>query len=290
MTSITITDESLTGLKDKVVTISGGSSGIGLATAKLLLSLGARVSIGDLLPPPDDVLQADGLIFTPVDVTKWKDLCGWFRETKQKYGRIDHAFCNAGISHRADYFDERVDDDGDPLEPSRLTLEVNLMGVINMTKLAIWYMRKQESGGSIVITASASGMCFQRFGMVDYCASKHGVIGFMRGLVARDLYPGLSIRINSLAPAWTDTAIVPRALLEAVGWKVQSAEDVARSAVILMADESRHGQLIYSAEGKFLEIEEPILEATVKVIGASPETDTTKMAALRDKIRAAQRH
>lgn len=93
-----------------------------------------------------------------VDVTKWKDLCQFFRLTKETYGRIDHVFCNAGVSARADYLDDSVDDEGDPVEPSRLTFEINLMAAINTATLAIWYMRKQERGGSIVLNSSASGM------------------------------------------------------------------------------------------------------------------------------------
>ncbi|KAI1932220.1 hypothetical protein LOZ58_003375 [Ophidiomyces ophidiicola] len=284
MTSITISDQSLECLKDKVVVISGGSSGIGLATVKLLLNIGAKVVNGDISPPPADIPQDESCMFVPVDVTKWKDLCLLFRKTKAKYGRIDHAFCNAGIANRAEYLDDRVDEDGDPLEPTRLTLEVNLMGVINMTRLALWYMKQQETGGSIVITASASS--FQTFGLVDYATAKHGVLGFMRALKSH-LHPKLPIRINSLAPGWTDTAIVPRAVLESVGFKVQSADVVARCAALVMADESRHGQLIYSINGECSEIEKAMLAANLKIIGAvgdvSEESDVKKLAALKEK-------
>ncbi|KAK2816035.1 hypothetical protein FQN49_008047 [Arthroderma sp. PD_2] len=281
---IDINEESLKGLTDQVVVLSGmiaskspvtlclqlitcsntgGSAGIGLSTATILLRKGAKVVIGDINEPPRELLDHKDITYLKVDVTSWKDLCALFRQAKEKYGRIDHVFCNAGIAGSADYLDESVDSDGDPVEPSRATIEVDLMGMVNMAKLGIWYMKKQEGGGSIILNSSAA--CTTRFPVVDYVAAKHGVYGLLRGLFAL-LYSKFPIRINGLAPAWTDTAIVEHDLVKATNGVLQSPEVVARSAVLLMADKSRNGQLLFSSRGKCMEMEEPLLASNTSLI------------------------
>lgn len=75
------------------------------------------------------------------------------------------------------------------------------------------------------------------------------------------LHPKLPIRINALAPCWTATKMIPGDFLQSVGVGFQGPETVARSAVLLMADQSRHGQLIYSEEGRYMEIDEGLRAA-----------------------------
>jgi hypothetical protein len=71
--------------------------------------------------------------------------------------------------------------------------------------------------------------------------SKHAVLGILRALYT-PLYPKLPIRINAVAPSWTDTPIMPREVVAALGeGNCQSADVVARSVVLLMADDERHG-------------------------------------------------
>ena len=85
--------------------------------------------------------------------------------------------------------------------------------------------------------------------------SKHAVLGLVRALYSH-LYPNYPIRINSIAPSWTDTGIVPREILAALGeGYYQSADVVGRSVTVLMADEQRHGEMIYSDRGEFMDLE-----------------------------------
>lgn len=128
-------------------------------------------------------------------------------------------------------------------------------------------MRQQEPpGGSITLTGSASS--FQRFRIVDYTSAKHGVLGFMRGLVAQLRSSNLPIRCNTIAPDWTETGLVPLALAQAAGMPLQSADVVAKSVALLMADEARHGQLIYSRSGEYWEIEEnKLLRLVPEIVG-----------------------
>lgn len=129
-------------------------------------------------------------------------------------------------------------------------------------------MRRQETGGSIVVTASASS--FQRFRLVDYTVAKHGVLGLIRGLHPL-LHPTLPIRINGISPSWTATGLAPKEVVESVV-PTQTPDVVARSVALLMADGGRHGQLIYSVQGKFSEIEESVfLPAVEGIVGGLSE-------------------
>lgn len=107
--------------------------------------------------------------------------------------------------------------------------------------------------------------------------SKHAVLGLMRGLIPNivSLDPPVPIRVNAIAPGWTESGIVRRALFESVGIVVQSADVPARSAVLLMADKKRQGELIYSCEGKLKEIENGVLLKTARevVLGGREDGD-----------------
>jgi NAD(P)-dependent dehydrogenase (short-subunit alcohol dehydrogenase family) len=85
--------------------------------------------------------------------------------------------------------------------------------------------------------------------------SKHAVLGLMRSLT-QHLHPTLPIRINAIAPSWTATGIMPPGVVTAIGEaQFQSPDVPARSAVLLMADGKRHGEMVYSEKGKFVEFE-----------------------------------
>jgi NAD(P)-dependent dehydrogenase (short-subunit alcohol dehydrogenase family) len=250
-------DEELATLKGRVILVTGGSSGIGLATVELLLSFGAMVVSGDVQPPRS---QMKGTFeFVKTDVTRWEELLVLFNKTKELYSRIDHVFANAGIGPRADYLSSRLDENGNLMEPSSQNLDTNLKGVINTSTLAIHHMRQQKDGGSIVITGSATGL--QRFRAVDYATTKHGVLGFGRGLIPLLASAQIPIRVNTLAPSWTDSEVVPslKALLNNINVDVQPAYAVARCACYLMADSSMNGQLVHVKRGRYVEVDDAVL-------------------------------
>jgi NAD(P)-dependent dehydrogenase (short-subunit alcohol dehydrogenase family) len=131
---------------------------------ELLVSLGASVVCGDVQAPQKCI--EGSYTFVKTDVTIWKDLLALFREATRIHDRVDHVFANAGIGPRTDYLATQVDQDGELIEPSGQTLDVNLKGVVNTATLAIHYLRHQPEGGSIVMTGSATGL--QRCRAVDY--------------------------------------------------------------------------------------------------------------------------
>lgn len=266
MTSFEISNEQLTPLKGQAVLITGVSSGIGLGTAKLLLELGSYVVGGDINTPP---IEHENLTFQKTDVTSWDDLSKLFKVAQSKHGRLDHVFANAGITGRTTYMDEKLDENGDLLEPTHFVLEVNLKSVANTVALAIHYMKRYGTSGSIVLTASASS--FQQFRVVDYTTAKHGVLGIMRGLKPL-LSPKLPIRINCIGPSWTVTGLVPEGVIEALcGIGTNTPAQVAKSVAILMADEHRHGQFIYTVEGRYSEFEAAFEETAKRLVGEPTE-------------------
>lgn len=102
-------------------------------------------------------------------MTSWAQLTALFKQTKAQHARIDHVFLNAGLGPRTDYLATDVDENGDLREPSTALLDVSLKGVMNTGTLAIYYMRQQPEGGSIVVNASVMGI--QRCRAVDYGGS-----------------------------------------------------------------------------------------------------------------------
>jgi NAD(P)-dependent dehydrogenase (short-subunit alcohol dehydrogenase family) len=130
-----------------------------------LLSLGASVVSGDIQPPP----ATGDFLFVQTDVKSWPDLTRLFKTAKDKHGRIDYVFANAGIGPRANYLALEVDEKGDLLEPNRDTLDVNLNSVVNTATLAVHYLKEQAEGGSIVLMGSSTSL--QPLRAADYCKS-----------------------------------------------------------------------------------------------------------------------
>lgn len=279
----------------ELMSLAGGSSGIGLATVSLLSSLGALVVSGDIQEPP----SKDSCLYVPTDVRKWTDLTKLFKTAKDTHGRIDYVFANAGIGPRADYLNLAVDESGQIQEPSKDTLDINFSSVVNTVTLATHYLKSQAEGGSIVIMGSSTGLHPVR--AVDYCmfpdahywfnfdlsayycntaTAKAGVIGFGRSFAHLVEVAGLPIRVNTLAPSWTATQVLPdlESLLDAVDVSCQSPDVVARAVAYLMASKSRQGDLVFVCNGKFTEIEKTILAPAYEAIKGESLSDDAVLA------------
>jgi NAD(P)-dependent dehydrogenase (short-subunit alcohol dehydrogenase family) len=133
--------------------LPGGSSGIGLATAKLFSDRGALVFNIDVQPPTIQQ-QRPEIEYVKCDQSSWSELLITFK----RWPQIDIVVANGGVTEYPNYFDDVFDEQGELEEPCQAVFRVNLIGTINVCKLAMSRMRKQESGGSIVITSSATAL------------------------------------------------------------------------------------------------------------------------------------
>lgn len=162
---------------------SGGSSGIGYATAKILATKGAIVHLLDLNPPTEPG-SADNpkLRYSYCDITSWIDLQSVF----QQIGLIDMCFANAGVSEDTSFREDRRDEEGRLLEPRYDVINVNLRAVLNVVKLSWSVMRHQHEGGSIVLTTSATAYAPEQslpvYSAVKLAVSLHPRRGYASGI------------------------------------------------------------------------------------------------------------
>ena len=179
-------------LENKVAVISGGARGIGGATSELFVKNGAKVVITDVLEEHGQALAeklGDAAVFMKLDVrdeNAWKVV---MKTTEDTFGGVDILVNCAGVLDFSGLDEASV-------EKMRLTIDVNLMGVIIGTQAAIEPMRKR-GGGAIVNISSSDGIIASN-AHAAYVASKWGVTGFTK---AAALELGLeNIRVNSVHP------------------------------------------------------------------------------------------
>ncbi|EOD47370.1 putative benzoate 4-monooxygenase cytochrome p450 protein [Neofusicoccum parvum UCRNP2] len=259
-------------------TQSGGASGIGLATASILASRGARVHILDLNPPTgDDAVLPDSVIYTRCDITDWASL----RSAFTKAGRVDIAVANAGVSQESDYFADTFDADGLLEEPRWAVIDVNFRAVLNFTKLALSAFRRQGPGGSLVITASATAYS-PEYSLPAYSAAKLGLIGLVRAL--RPQMPLYGATINAVAPAATITKLLPKDLAKpimAAGAPPRQVESYGRDPEGIVNSRGRwNGRCILTLGDQWTEMEEPISSLRKQWFGEY----NTEMTAFQQKL------
>ncbi|KAE8845479.1 hypothetical protein HRS9139_00046 [Pyrenophora teres f. teres] len=236
MTSFTIADTELDGIKDQAAIIAGASSGIGLATLRRVIKHGGRVFACDLNPLPEP--EASSVPFMKVDVTSWDNQLALFKAVEQKYKKIDRVVANVGVGIGVALLEDDVDDNANLLPPKLDTFNVNLVGVMYSVKLGLHYLKKNLGGGSIIMTSSVAS--FTPVPSPDYTVASS---------------QKLPIRMDVLAPSWTDIPIMSPELNAMIGDKVQSPDVIGRSAVLLMLDKERHGDMLFGQDGKFLDLE-----------------------------------
>ena len=188
-------------LEGRVAVVTGGASGIGLASVRRLADEGARIVIGDVDPTSGEAAAAevDG-IFVMTDVTSAEDVATMFRTAKESYGSIDIAFNNAGISPPDD---DSILETG--IDAWRRVQEVNLTSVYLCCKEVIPYMLEQGKG-SIINTASFVATMAAATSQISYTASKGGVLAMSRELGVQFARSG--IRVNALSPGPVNTPLL----------------------------------------------------------------------------------
>jgi len=188
-------------LNGRVAVVTGGASGIGLASVRRLASEGARVVVADVDTDAGKraASEVEGL-FVATDVTDPDAVERLFATAHGEYGSVDIAFNNAGISPPED---DSILDTG--LEAWRRVQEVNLTSVYLCCKAVIPYMRRQGKG-SIINTASFVAVMGAATSQISYSASKGGVLAMSRELGVQFAREG--IRVNALCPGPVNTPLL----------------------------------------------------------------------------------
>ena len=191
--------------KDKVAIVTGGASGIGLATVKKLLEKGANVVIADVSKNLDDVVSSLGneahTLGILTDVSKEEAVKNMINKTIQKFGHLDYMVSNAGIGGSPNIVDEVS------IEEWNQVIGVNQTGMYLCNKYALKEMLKNGKG-AIVNTASIYGLVGSSTSYA-YSASKGAIIQMTRS--AALMYADKNIRINAVAPGYVDTPILAMA-------------------------------------------------------------------------------
>ncbi|MCU0763076.1 MAG: SDR family oxidoreductase, partial [Hydrogenophaga sp.] len=229
-------------LQDKVILVTGGASGIGLASVERCLAEGARVALADLSGSAGARVAADldqqypgRCLFTAVDVTSTEQVDQMVAEVLARFGRLDGVFNNAGVGgiNPAESYP-----DADFLR----VIDINLNGVFRVARAALKPMYAQGSG-SIVNCASILGV-FGQSGTAAYTAAKGGVVNLTRTLALEGAAKG--VRVNTIGPGYIDTPLL--ALLDdatkqfLIGLhplgRLGRPEEVANAALFLLSDEA----------------------------------------------------
>jgi NAD(P)-dependent dehydrogenase (short-subunit alcohol dehydrogenase family) len=207
--------------KDKSVVITGGSTGIGRATALAFAKSGAQVTIGDVdqraAQVVAEIIASGGSAqFIACDVTDAAQTTGLVAAALGAYGGLHAAFNNAGILPDPVPFHEVE------IEALNRIIEVDLKGVFNAMQAQIRHFLK-VGGGAIVNTASVAGIVADPY-MSVYVAAKHAVVGLTRAAAVE--YAQQGIRVNAIAPGLVATPMTSRWLADPEFTKAMYAHNV----------------------------------------------------------------
>jgi len=233
-------------LKDKVVLVSGGASGIGAETARLVLREGGKAVLADRDETKGRALATElgkSALFVPLDVTQepaWQKAVATAVET---YGGLHGLLNSAGVGVR-----NSIEDCS--LEDYRRVNDINSMGTFLGCKHAVPAMKK-SGGGSIVNISSVLGLRGSSYAMA-YCASKGAVRALTKNVALYCAQMKYNIRCNSVHPGYIDTPMVAPRLSQPVDnmtgrqWleelhplgRLGQPEEVAAMILFLLSDES----------------------------------------------------
>ena len=258
-------------IKDKVVIITGASSGIGYATAKILAQSGAKVAVGArrldrleklqkeceeftkenmiiteedydeendrVAPETSQYIENQRILISQLDVTKKSECDSFVTKVIEKWGQVDVIVNNAGLMPLSFIKNLKID------EWDRM-VDVNIKGVLYCTAAVLPTMLEKKSGHIINISSVAGRIVFPAGSI--YCATKHAVTAFTEGL-RQELSPRKNIRVTSIEPGVVETELTNTITDESLEKFVETskqmealkAEDIA-NAIVFAIDAPNH--------------------------------------------------
>lgn len=247
-----------TGLRNKVVIITGAAAGIGRATAYRFAEEGARVAAWDVNEATasglwDELKQAGGdSLFRKVDVTDGRSVEAGVEEVLAQWGRIDVLVNNAGITRDSQLVKWKDGTVASTMSDQAFdaVMAVNLKGVFVCTRAVVPHMIKQKGG--VILNASSVVGLYGNFGQTNYASTKAGVIA-MTQTWAREL-GRYHIRVNAVAPGFIATEMVramPEKIIETMVshtpmGRMGEPKDIADAYVWLASDAATfvHGTVL----------------------------------------------
>lgn len=236
-------------LKDKVIIVTGGTSGIGEACSRHFVELGAKVVMASIEKEKGKALEAElkvagkEAVFVFTDVTSEESVANLVVESVAAFGRIDAVHCNAGVWGRGTV-SEFTEADWDRI------MGVNVKGALWLAKHSVPVMEKQGAGVFLITTSVAAHIGFPAHAV--YCASKAALEAVIRCLAVD--HAG-SVRVAGICPGTIDT---PMLAASCAGWDKPVEElyaevekripvrrlgqpmDIAKAAAFLLSDEASY--------------------------------------------------
>jgi NAD(P)-dependent dehydrogenase (short-subunit alcohol dehydrogenase family) len=225
-------------LEGKVCVITGAASGIGAEAARLFMAEGARVVGVDISE------GSEGHLPIVADVTEPDQVEKMYAQTREEFGRIDVLFNNAGINPAEDTSILNT-----PIDVFQRVQDVNLRSVFLCCKYGIPHLLENETGGSVINTASFVAVMGAAVSQISYTASKGAVMALSREIGVEFAHRG--VRVNSLCPGPVDTPLLhdlfasdpakaARRLVHLPFGRFAKASEVANGALFLASDESSY--------------------------------------------------
>jgi len=229
-------------LQDRVVVVTGAGSGLGLASARRMAAEGARIVAVDIDAASGEAAAKEtGGEFVAANVADEDQVRDLFDGVAERYGRIDVAFNNAGISP--------PDDDSiltTGIDAWRRVQEINLTSVYLCCKYVLPHMQRQQKG-SIINTASFVAVLGAATSQISYTASKGGVLAMSRELGVQFAREG--IRVNALCPGPINTPLLQelfakdperaaRRLVHVPMGRFGEPDEIAAAVAFLASDDS----------------------------------------------------